>query len=148
MRATRRFVLALLALAACAPASAQRPIQIVSTGVADRRIPIAVPTFAAAPGLESQAREMAGVVAYDLEFTGLFKVLPPAQYPPGFTGLTADPRRLDFEAWRGAAVEHLAYAFIAEENGRLVAECRLFEALSRQRASAAPIARPQSVMPG
>lgn len=98
---------------------------IVAPG--DTRIPIAVPKFAAAPGSESLAAEMTGAVRYDLEFTGEFILIPENRFPVGFTGLTADATQLSFNAWQSSGAQFLAYAYITEEGGNVVAECRLFD---------------------
>lgn len=103
-------------------------VRIESTGVGDNRFLIAVPDFAAAPGMEELGREMAQVVAYDLEFSGLFRILPRSSYPAAFTGLTADAGRLDFEMWRPARIAYLVHAYVFTQGENVVAQCRLYDA--------------------
>ena len=45
------------------------------------RTPIAVPDFATAPGQEALGIELANVIRYDLEFTGLFDLVSPDRFP-------------------------------------------------------------------
>jgi TolB protein len=75
---------------------------------------------------------VARIVSYDLAFTGLFAVLPPAKYPPNFTGLTQDPTQIDFRAWQATGAESLVYAFVTVNGDELTAECRLFDVFAGQ----------------
>src|SRR5690606_25459612 len=106
-------------------AYAQVGLDITKQG--DSRIPIAVPAFAAAAGSESLAAEMTGAVRYDLDFTGEFILIPENRFPAGFTGLTSDATQIAFNAWRSTGTQFLAYAYITQEGGNVVAECRLFD---------------------
>ncbi len=100
----------------------------------DNRIPIAVPPCATLDaGLLTVATELAQVVADDLVFTGLFKVLAPNQFPPGFAGLPADPNQINLDAWKGAA-ENLVYGVTQEEGGVLVCQFRLFDVKGKEQA--------------
>jgi len=123
--------LAVLALAAglvAVEARAQTPqVEIRSQGVTDTRIPIAVPAFLAAPGLEGYGPSMAQILAADLDFTGLFRIVGSDRYPSGFRGLPPEASRIDFEGWRRTPAEMLIHGVLTNENGVLVAECRLFD---------------------
>jgi TolB protein len=117
----------------CQPIYAQQQgaIHIGSTVEADRRISIAVPPFAFAdPQSQPIASEMAKTIADDLEFSGLFTILPPASYPAGFTVLDADIGNINLPLWRAAQAENLVYGYIYQEGGQLVAQFRLFDLYS------------------
>lgn len=118
----------ILCVTLAAFSSFAQAVRIDSSGVGDKRFLIAVPDFAVAPGLEALGSEMAQVVAYDLEFTGLFRILPRASYPAAFTGYTSDVSRLDFEMWRPAKIAYLAYAYVYKEGENVIAQCRLYDA--------------------
>lgn len=112
-------------------AVAQNPIRIDSGTRADTRITIAVPPFVATqPEFTQAAAEMAQVVADDLAFSGLFILLPPAQYPAGFTGMEADAQNLNLSAWRATKAENLVYGIVFQEGSQLVAQFRLFDLYS------------------
>lgn len=111
---------------------AQQPIRIESQRAGETRIPIAVPMFASSPAASAYGRELARIMANDLDFTGLFIIVPENQYPRSFTGYTADATQIDFEGWRGTPAEHLVYAYVTIEEGKLVLECRLFDVLVSQ----------------
>ncbi|MBI4558384.1 MAG: Tol-Pal system beta propeller repeat protein TolB [Candidatus Hydrogenedentes bacterium] len=110
--------------------AADQPVRITTEGAIDKRIPIAVPDFAAAPGQEALGKELAQVVTYDLEFTGSVTILPRESYPKGFTGFTSDATHVDFEAWKKTGIEQLVYAYVTTQSNRVSAECRLFDVLS------------------
>jgi len=126
VRLTRAFLVGvvMIALGASAQNSA---VRIDITGVTDPRILVAIPDFAAAPGLETVAQQMAQVLEYDLLFTGLFKSLPRSNYPSRFTGFTQDASEIDFTAWRLTKVEYLVHAYVFVEGDSVVAECRMFD---------------------
>lgn len=96
------------------------------------KIPIAVPPCAAGdPSLAALARDLAQVIADDLQFSGLFQVLPPEGYPAGFTALDPDVQRLDRDAWAATKCEHLVYGNLKQDGGTLVTEFRLFDLFSK-----------------
>jgi len=98
----------------------------------DKRIPLAVPAFSAEVGYEGLGQELAQIVAYDLDFTGLFSILPRAKYPASFRGFTPAATQIDFKGWRNAKVECVVYANLIVTANSIVAECRLFDVLSAQ----------------
>ena len=123
--------LLMAALSWCA--AAQDTVRIGIERGLDVRIPIAVPPFATVePELGPVAREMAEVVAKDLDFSGLFLLLPPEQYPPGFTMLSPDVTQLRFDAWRGTKAEHLVYGTVSRQGSELVGQFRLFDLFAKE----------------
>ncbi len=128
-----RLVLILLMLwGLCAGVWAQDAVRIDLERQLDYRIPIAVPDFASSPGQEALGQQMAAIVARDLQFTGLFKVIAPDAYPKSFSGFSQDPTQIDFAAWRASGAEHLVYAHVIDDVDAIVAECRLFDVFSHQ----------------
>jgi TolB protein len=99
----------------------------ITKGGADLRTPIAVPYFAAGPGGEAIAKEMAEVVANDLDFTGMFNILPLGGYPAGFAGFPTDFRQLDVKAWQTTKADYLVYAYVYTQGGNVVGEFRLLD---------------------
>jgi len=109
----------------------EEAVRIDSPFSTDPRTRIAVPPFAVAdPQLAPIAQEMTQVLADDLEFSGLFIILPASQYPAGFTGLPADVGGLDLPAWLAVRAENLVYGYIYLEGNTLVAQFRLFDLYS------------------
>ncbi len=106
-------------------------VRIMSVDAIDSRIPIAVPPFASvSPELVPIAEEMAEVIAFDLDFSGMFIILPARDYPENFRGLEPDVARLDREAWRATKAEHLVFGVLQQEGNQLVAQLRLFDLFS------------------
>jgi TolB protein len=108
-------------------ASAQVTIDITKGGL---RTPIAVPDMGAEPGLVSIGMELAETIRYDLEFTGLFNLVPKSSYPPGFVGFPADATQLDLEPWQDTGAEFVLYAYMRRAGETLIVEGRLFEVLT------------------
>ncbi len=126
---TTLFLICVIVL--CPSGHAQPAVRIDSPFSTDPRTRIAVPNFALSdPQLQPIAQEMTQVVADDLEFSGLFVVLPPAQYPATFTGLTPDVGSLDLPAWLAVKAENLVYGYVYLEGDMLVAQFRLFDLYS------------------
>jgi TolB protein len=119
-------------LALLPAAWAQNPIVLESGQGVDSRTPIAVPPFVAVPGQEALAQEMAEAIRYDLEFTGLFNILMPSQYPPGFAGLDADVTQIVLDPWRQTPAEFLVYGLVTQQGDSIVAQFRLFDIISKQ----------------
>ena len=126
VKRVRSLVCCGVVLMVCLPVWGQA-VRIGSIGSADHRVGIAVPDFVAATGLESVAKEMTDVMAYDLEFSGLFILLPRSNFPAAFHGFTPDPTQIDFAAWRPCKVTLLVYAYVTVEGDTVVAECRMFD---------------------
>lgn len=129
MRSPFRISLAvLITVSAAWSAAAQAPaVRIHTEGRVDSRIPIAVPPFVSGRGAQSYGASLAAVLSRDLDFTGIFTIVEPDEYPPGFQGLQADATKLDFNAWRRTPAEHLIHAALSTDGDMVVAECRLFD---------------------
>lgn len=113
-------------------ADAQNAIRIGSVRGMDVRILVAVPPFCPdTPDLTSVATEMSQVLAYDLDFSGLFILLPREQYPGGFVGLERDVNAINFDAWRATKAEFLVYGFVKREGNQYVCQFRLLDLVSR-----------------
>lgn len=126
-------LLCLTALLAAVAATAQQSVQLQSVRGADTRVLIAVPPCAAeTPDAAGAAQEMANVLSYDLDFSGLFLILPREQYPAGFTGLDPNVNRLDLDAWRGTKAEHLVFGAIKKEGDLYVGQFRLFDLYAKE----------------
>ena len=130
MKRASSYAMGLLCAMLTIPAFGQ-DVHIVSVDDLDARIPIAVPPFAAvSPDLVPIAEEMAEVIAFDLDFSGMFIILDEQDYPENFRGLEPDVARLDREAWRATRAEHLVYGVLQQEGDQLVAQFRLFDLFS------------------
>ncbi len=129
MRSPIRISLAvLITVSAAWSAAAQAPaVRIDSVRSVDSRISIAVPPFVSGRGAQSYGASLAAVLSRDLDFTGIFTIVEPDEYPPGFQGLQADATKLDFKAWRSTPAEHLIHAALRADGDMLVAECRLYD---------------------
>lgn len=129
---TKRIALMAACLALVCGVSLAQDVRITTTEALDKRIPIAVPPFVTDdPALMELTRELADAVAYDLEFSGLFKLLPRESYPAGFTRFDPDVRRLDLNAWRATKAENLVFCKLSNVEGKLVLEARLFDLFSK-----------------
>ncbi len=115
-----------------APAGDGNSVSIRSTGVGDSRVGVAVPTFATPPGQDALASQMTEVLRYDLEFTGLIRLLQPEQFPTSFQGLTSDAAALDFPSWRNARAEYVVHGYIVSEGGNVALDGRLLDAATGQ----------------
>lgn len=125
----RRSIVMLVVFAcSCLTAYSQDAIRITSGFGGDTRISVAVPPFAVSdPQWQAIASEMAQVVSDDLEFSGLFVILPRAQYPAGFTALDPNVGNINLPIWSQARVQNLVYGYIYQEGTALVAQFRLFD---------------------
>lgn len=127
MKTIVNVILGALVLIAGLSNAQQAPIQINSNLALDRRIKVAVPPFVAGPGMEAYSPMLAQVVANDLDFTGLFSIVPAGQYPPGFAGLPTEVTAIDFGPWRKTPAENLVHGIVRTEGKVLVSECRLYD---------------------
>jgi len=117
------------------PAPVQDPadgVSITSRGRTDTRVGVAVPTFAAPPGQDAIASQLTEVMRFDLDFTGLVRLLKPEEFPSSFTGLTADATKIDFTAWRNARTEYVVHVYVSVEGSNVVLECRLLDVTTGQ----------------
>lgn len=131
---TRFVALAALLLALSPFALAQGAIRIGIHGTGgDTRVAIAVPPLlAATPALTAAAAEMTQVLEYDLDFSGVFVVLPKTAYPPTFTGFPADANLINLAEWTTTNVEYIVYGVVSEAGGQLVVQFRLYELAGTQ----------------
>ncbi len=112
-------------------AFAQDAIRLQSVRGVDKRILIAVPPFCPdTPDLTGVALELSEVMAYDLEFSGLFIILSRDRYPAGFVALDRDIASINFDAWRATKAEFLLYGFVKRESGKYVCQFRLMDLIS------------------
>lgn len=110
---------------------AQDAIRLQSVRGVDRRILIAVPPFCPdTPDLSSVATELSEVMAYDLEFSGLFILLPRENYPRGFIALEKDVSSIDFSAWRATKAEFLLYGLVKRDGDKYACQFRLLDLIS------------------
>lgn len=114
---------------------AQQTVTIKTEGTPDSRIPIAIPDFCTAPGQEAMGREMARILSHDLEFSGIFTILPPERYPRDFAGFPRDASQIQFAPWRNTGAEFLVHAYVSLDATGIVAECRLFDVFAEQQVS-------------
>jgi TolB protein len=125
-RLTRRHVLqtaagGLCALALPRAADAQTRVTVDQANIQPR--PIAIPDFISSnPQL---GRDVAIVVAADLESSGLFKLLNPAAFPERFNNSNQQPRTRD---WAAAGAEALVVGQVNQApDGRVQVEYRLWD---------------------
>ena len=76
---------------------------------------------------DNWARQIAEIMAYDLDFSGYFEVMNSLQYPPDFLMLDLKPRRINFARWRQVKARDLVHGIYTVRNGQLEIECRLFD---------------------
>ena len=130
----KRFTVMLMAFVMSGlTAYAQGTIHITSNVGGDRRISVAVPPFAVSDAQwQTIASEMAQVVSDDLEFSGLFVILPRAQYPAGFVALDPNVGNVNLPLWSQARIQNLVYGYVYQEGTSLVAQFRLFDPVNNK----------------
>ncbi len=112
-------------------AVAQDAIRLQSVRGMDRRVLIAVPPFCPdTPDLSGVAVELSEVMAYDLEFSGLFILLPRESYPKGFIAIEKDVASIQFDAWRTTKAEFLLHGLIKRDGGKYICQFRLLDLIS------------------
>lgn len=120
-------------LIAWTSAQAQTTIKLGSGATVDKRSQVAVPPLATSDGsLSKMARELSEVIGFDLEFSGLFNVIAPAQFPPQFTALDPDVTKVDFNIWRVTKAEYFVYGYVRQEGNEFVGQFRLFDMATGQ----------------
>jgi len=95
-------------------------------------LPIAITSFYATPGSDEQmARDMPGVIASNLERTGLFAPVNPAAFIQDPASIAKDGPR--FPEWRAINAQGLVTGTITRESdGRTRVEFRLWDVFSQQ----------------
>ncbi|HOE67032.1 MAG TPA: Tol-Pal system beta propeller repeat protein TolB [Candidatus Hydrogenedentes bacterium] len=125
---------AVVMMMACAFSASAQVLRMETVGSAsDQRIPIAIPAFSAPPGQEALGQELAAIVAYDLDFSGVFRVLPRDSYPAGFAGSPRDPSQIDFAAWRASKADYFLHGYVYTSGSTLSFECQLFDVIDSHR---------------
>ena len=127
MRKLFRNLLAALAtvaaLAAAAPSSAEITININGGNI--QPLPIAIPNFVGGADTAAVGQQMAGVIAADLQRSGLFQVLNQASFVDRITDPNAVP---NFQNWRVINAQALVSGGIVRAaDGRLQADFRLWD---------------------
>ena len=117
-------VLALVGLVTAAPARAELVIDITRGHM--NPMPIAIPDFfGASPQETQQGRDIAGVIAADLERSGLFKPIDPRAFIQTVASLQAGARYAD---WRQINAEALVQGSVSTlPDGRMRIEFRLHD---------------------
>ncbi len=111
-------VIFLLAAVFCGFSGAQE-IRIDVTKQAFRKLAVAVPDFRGDAELGAEA---AGVISYDLEFSGYFEPADNRDFVR-----EAAERGLDFSEWRAVGAEYLVWGAVEREEGAVALEGRLFD---------------------
>ncbi|PHS40851.1 MAG: Tol-Pal system beta propeller repeat protein TolB [Robiginitomaculum sp.] len=118
-----------LSMFASSTAHAQLEIDIVHG--APEPVPVAIPDFLSShPATDQIAKDMAIVIAANLERSGLFSVLDQSQYIEKQTDIDFQPR---FADWRLINIKALLSGAIVQENpNRLKVEFRLWDIYAQQ----------------
>lgn len=119
------FLVLTFAIATLAPAYADLRVDITRGNV--EPMPVAIPEFTGASTQESQVgAQIAGVVAANLERSGLFKPIPKSAFIQDTQSLVASGPR--FADWRVIAAQALVSGQVVRQtDGRLRVEFRLFD---------------------
>jgi len=129
----KNFRLAILALFAClfasAPAFAQLHVDVTQGNI--QPMPIAIPDFVApAPGDQTAAANIAGVVRADLDRSGLFKTLDPKSFIDHIKDINTPPQ---YANWRVINAQGLVTGQAAvQADGRLRVDFRLWDIYGEQ----------------
>jgi TolB protein len=104
-------------------------ISIWIEGQRGERVRIAVPDFVPRSRFASSSvgRRIADTIAYDLDFSGYFEVMNRLQYPPSFTVLDPNPRRVNFARWSEVRARDLVHGLYNVRGDQIELECRLFD---------------------
>ena len=129
-----RLCVCIAGVIACLSAMGQESVSITSQKSAWKNpYVVAVPQFVTAPGKEALGIELAKIVAQDLDFSGVCRVVPAQQYPPDFTGFTKDFKQINFESWDKVGVEYVAHVYVVVEGDSVSLECRFFDVVPEDR---------------
>lgn len=116
-----------LLLGSRAPVNAQR-VYIDITKPSFERLPIAIPDFKRQSSEQTQlAHEMSGLLASDLDFSGIFRPLDPKGFleDPQTMGVTAG--EIKFPDWRRLGADFMVRATYQVQGSSLKMEARLFD---------------------
>lgn len=119
-----------VAFGALAAGPARAEITIDVTGGQVEPVPIAIPDFIGAGDTAQIGRDIAGVIAADLNRSGLFRTLDPAS----FVDRISDPNTMpNFQNWRVINAQALVTGAITRAgDGRLQADFRLWDVFAGQ----------------
>ena len=131
MTKMNRLLLVLLASAAASPAAAQLKVDVTAEGSEDMVIAVPVmptpqPVSTAAGATDALGRQIAEVVANDLQGSGLFRPVGPSGVPAiGFAEVTAP----QFDQWSGAGAQALVQGFVRADagGGKITVGCYLYD---------------------
>ncbi len=127
-----RFILVGIVSAALLTDGADAQLDVgVTEGRADP-VPIAVTDFNGVGPLADLGADIASVVKADLEFSGLFRAIPPGAFlqDPASLGEDAQPR---FDLWRRSGAQALVTGWVStESDGRIRVSFRLFDTLAEE----------------
>ena len=131
MTKMNRLFLVLLASAAASPAAAQLKVDVTAEGSEDMVIAVPVmptpqPVSTAAGATDALGRQIAEVVANDLQGSGLFRPVGPSGVPTiGFSEVTAP----QFDQWSGAGAQALVQGFVRADagGGKITVGCYLYD---------------------
>ena len=122
------FAALLGAFAASQPAHAVVELDITEGKI--QPLPIAIPDFSAGLGIDPEAaREISGVVASNLQSSGLFVPIDQAAFIERNVGMSSIPR---FDDWKVLNAQALVVGHVGASDGKLRAEFRLWDVLSGQ----------------
>lgn len=84
------------------------------------------------PDTYNASKTMVDVISRDLEFTGLFKILPPESFleDPRNAGITAE--QINFPNWSAIGAQGLAKGGFSRKGKDLIIEARLFDVISER----------------
>ncbi len=79
------------------------------------------------PDIYNISKNIAQIISQDLEFTGLFKILPPESFleDPQTSGITAD--EINFQNWSAIGAQGLVKGGFRQRRKKIIIEARLFD---------------------
>lgn len=118
-------------------------IDLIGSG-AQTRIAIAVPPIVpATPDLANVAAEMTEALSYDLDFCGLFTLLPRTSFPPTFTGFPLDANAINLAEWTATNVEYIVHGVVQDGGTQYVGQFRLYDLAGMQQVIGRQVAVPK-----
>lgn len=130
MKMLRTLLVALLAVSASAPVTAQSsgPLRIEITEGVIEPLPFAVPDFQAETGSAGpHAAEIARVISADLAGTGLFREIPSSAFISTVTDFGAP---VQFADWKAINAQALITGAVSEQGGNITVKFRVYDVFS------------------
>jgi TolB protein len=116
------------------PAQAQAPL-IRIEGAEFRPLPIAIPTFKAAPGVADKVPgQLTSTLRNDLDLSGVFKILDPKSFIANAKTEGILLSTIKFEDWVNVGADALVKAEIRADGGAFKVQVHVFEVASQQEA--------------